>query len=67
MPEEIHRVLKIRAATAGKSLSDYVLAELRFIASRPTGEELLARLVGRAPIRSRLSSAEMIRQERDSR
>jgi len=67
MPDEIHRVLKIRAATAGKSLSDYILAELRHIASRPTAEELLARLAGRAPIRSRLSSAEMIRQERDSR
>jgi plasmid stability protein len=67
VPEEIHRVLKSRAASAGKSLSDYVLAELRGFAARPTTEDLLARLAARTPIRSRQSSAALIRQERDSR
>ena len=36
VPEALHRTLKARAAMAGMSLSDYLLAEIREIAERPT-------------------------------
>jgi antitoxin FitA len=50
VPESLHRRLKSRAALAGKSLSDYVLDELRRVAERPTLEELSARIASRAPV-----------------
>ena len=36
VPDALYRTLKARAAMAGKSLSDYLLAEIRGIAQRPT-------------------------------
>jgi plasmid stability protein len=39
VPEDIHRELKVRAARAGMSLSDFLNAELeRLAAHRPLGE-----------------------------
>jgi hypothetical protein len=64
VPEEIHRTLKIRAAQAGMSLSDYLLAEVRDIADRPTVEEVVARLRRRRPVVDTESSAEIIRRRR---
>jgi plasmid stability protein len=43
VPDELHRELKVRAARAGMTLSDYLLAELRALATRPTMQEWLAR------------------------
>jgi antitoxin FitA len=40
VPDALHRRLKARAAMAGMSLSDYLLAEIREIAERPTLAEL---------------------------
>ena len=42
VPEALHRRLKVRAAFAGKSLSDYLLREIAEAAERPTVEELRA-------------------------
>jgi plasmid stability protein len=42
VPEELHRDLKVRAARSGMTLSDYLLAELRALAVRPTMQEWLA-------------------------
>ena len=67
VPEELHRKLKARAAQAGKSLSDYLLEQIRREAERPTMEELIARLEALPPVKTRLSSAEVIRQERQKR
>ena len=67
VPDAIHRTLKSRAALAGMSLSDYLLAELRQIAERPTLEEMRERLRRRQPVNLPVSAAEMIRAERDSR
>ena len=50
VPEALHRRLKARAAVAGKSLSDYLLAELAEAAERPTVEKLRARLAARTPV-----------------
>ena len=41
VPDLLHRRLKSRAALAGMSLSDYLLAEIREVAERPTIEELI--------------------------
>lgn len=66
VPDEVHRALKVRAAGAGMSLSDYLLAEVREIAGRPTLEELVARLGRRRPVEDRESSADIIRRHRDA-
>jgi plasmid stability protein len=42
VPEDLHRDLKVRAARTGMTLSDYLLAELRALAVRPTMREWLA-------------------------
>lgn len=67
VPEELHRKLKARAAQAGKSLSAYLLEQIRREAERPTTEELITRLEALPPVKTRLSSAEVIRQERQKR
>jgi plasmid stability protein len=36
VPDDLHRKLKARAALEGLSLSDYLLAEIRRTAERPT-------------------------------
>lgn len=41
VPDDIHRVLKERASSAGMSLSEFVLRELRDIAESPTLDEIL--------------------------
>ena len=67
MPEALHRILKARAAMAGMSLSDYLLAEMREIAERPTLHEIRQRLKTRQPVRLSMRSDVMVRSERDSR
>ena len=67
VPEALHRTLKARAATAGMSLSDYLLAEIREIAERPTLTELRARLHKRKPIAAELDSARLVQEERARR
>jgi len=53
VPDSLHRALKARAAMAGMSLSDYLLAEIREIAEKPTLVELRERLHARKPVSSR--------------
>jgi len=67
VPDSLHRRLKARSAMAGMSLSDYLLAEIRRLAERPTIEEMLARLQTRPAVNLSESPAEAIRAERDSR
>ena len=67
VPDVLHRKLKARAALAGKSLSDYLLDEIRTAAERPTLDELRARLDRRSKISSSLSAAQAVREERDRR
>ena len=65
VPDELHRRLKARAALEGKSLSDYLLAEIREAAERPTVEQLRARLGRRAPVTPSMEPALAVRAERD--
>lgn len=67
VPNGLHRVLKSRAAVAGKSLSDYLIAELQRHAQNPTVEELRQRLRARTRVRPTVPPAQMIREERDRR
>ena len=48
VPDEIHRALRTRAASAGVSLSDYALGELERVAEHPPVADLLARARARA-------------------
>lgn len=51
VPAEVHSRLRQRAAEAGMSLSDYVLAELELVAIRGTNAEVLMRAASRdAPL-----------------
>lgn len=52
---------------AGMSLSDYLLAEIREIAERPTLAELRDRLHSRKPVSVPLDIGRMVREERDQR
>jgi plasmid stability protein len=67
VPDALHRGLKARAAMAGMSLSDYLLAEIREIAERPTLLELRERLHRRKPVRAEIDSARLLREEREAR
>src|ERR1700691_1534331 len=50
VPDALHRSLKARAAMGGMSLSDYLLAEIKEIAERPTLAEMRERLHKRKPV-----------------
>ena len=67
VPDALHRHLKARAASAGMSLSDYLLSELREIAERPTLAEFRQRLHTRKPVSAALDSAVLVREERAAR
>jgi len=67
VPDGVHRTLKAQAAVAGMSLSDFLLAEIRHLAERPTVAELRERLRHRSRIANPLSAAEAVRRERDAR
>lgn len=67
VPDALHRILKARAAKAGMSLSDYLLAEIKEIAERPTLSELRERLHKRKPVSVELDTARLVREEREAR
>jgi len=67
VPDALHRTLKARAAMAGMSLSDYLLAEIREIAERPTLDEMRERLRRYEPVVLPTPAARAVREERDSR
>jgi antitoxin FitA len=67
VPDALHRSLKARAAMAGMSLSDYLLAEIKEIAERPTLAELRERLRARKAVTLSIDSARLVREEREAR
>jgi len=67
VPEALHRKLKSRAALEGMSLSEYLIAEVRRSAERPSLSELRQRLADRTPVTPSVSPAEAVRAERDAR
>ena len=67
VPDTLHRTLKARAALEGMSLSDYLIAEIRRVAERPSPRELRERLATRTPVVPRTPPARAVRSERDAR
>jgi plasmid stability protein len=67
VPDALHRGLKARAAMAGMSLSDYLLAEIKEIAERPTLAELRTRLHNRKPVSVDIDTALLVGEEREAR
>ena len=65
LPDDVHRMLKARAAAAGLSLSEYLRRVLTRAASRPTPEELSARIDARRAISLRTPSEAHVRALRD--
>lgn len=47
VPDDVHRTLKMRAAAAGMSLSDYIKRDLKAAADKPTLAEIDARITAR--------------------
>jgi plasmid stability protein len=66
VPDALHRKLKARAARAGQSLSDYLLAEIERTAVLPTRQEMLARIHSRTRVTLKTPAAVVIREERES-
>jgi antitoxin FitA len=48
VPETVHRILRSRAAAAGRSLSDYLLEELVTLAEHPPVADVLLRAASRS-------------------
>jgi plasmid stability protein len=67
VPDALHRALKARAAMAGMSLSDYLLAEIKEAAERPTLAEMREVLHKRRPVGVELDTAHLVRDEREAR
>jgi plasmid stability protein len=66
VPDELHRTLKVRAAKAGMTLSDYLLSEIEQIAERPTLTEMMERLRRREPVELDEPPDATIRRLRDA-
>jgi plasmid stability protein len=69
VPPDVHRTLRRRAAEAGMSLQEYLLAELTERARQPTLEEIF-RDIEREATGVRVDMDEivrLIREDRDSR
>lgn len=66
VPEDVHRQLKVRAAVAGVSLSEFVRTELERSLAAPTTDELLALLADLEPVAAVEPPANTIRRLRDA-
>jgi plasmid stability protein len=67
VPDALHRRLKMRAASNGETLTDYVLEILTRADREPTIDEWLADLRNLPATKLAASPAEMIRKARASR
>ncbi len=66
VPEDVHAILRARAAAAGMSMSEYLRSELITLASRPTLEEVIARAQARHGGLTRAEIVRTIRELRDA-
>jgi antitoxin FitA len=65
VPDEVHQLLKMRAAAEGISLSDYIKRELDLITTKLSFDEIEARIEARGP--SQVKRESIIRILRESR
>lgn len=66
VPDDVHRTLKMRAAAAGLSLSDYLLREIERDAKQPTLEEVLDKIKAAGSVHPPEDSATAVRAIRDA-
>lgn len=67
VPDDVHQVLRSRAAAEGMSLQEYLLKKLTAEARRPTVNEVLLRAGQRSGGSMPLSTAaELLREDRDA-
>jgi hypothetical protein len=66
VPDDLHRKLKVRAAEQGMSLSDYLLAEVELLGSRPTPDEIKERLRRLPPLKLSEPPSVTLRRMRDA-
>lgn len=67
VPDDIHRTLRVRAAEAGMSLSDYVLHELVKVSERPPIADVLRRASARSGGLPAKTIVAAVRAARDGR
>jgi plasmid stability protein len=70
VPDEVATICKVRAAKAGQSLQEYMLAEVIQLAERSTVDELYAELEASRTNNNDLTAEDIvsiIHQERDAR
>ncbi|WP_354702144.1 hypothetical protein [Paraconexibacter sp. AEG42_29] len=65
VPDGVHAKLRVRAAAAGKSLSDYALGELERVAERPAASDVLRRARARSGSVPAEAIVEAVRAGRD--
>ena len=66
VPDDLHRTLKVRAAQAGMTLSDYLLSEIEQVAEKPTLSEMMERLARDEPVALDEPPEDTIRRMRDA-
>ena len=66
VPDQVHGILKARAARESMSLSDFIKRELKRTAEKPAMQEWLERTRQAKPIRGKRSAAQIVRELRDS-
>ncbi|HEX4965242.1 MAG TPA: hypothetical protein VF173_30815 [Thermoanaerobaculia bacterium] len=67
VPDDLHRKLKARAASAGMSISEYLLRDLERSLSKPTPGELLERLRSHGRVNLTEPVEEVVAAEREGR
>jgi plasmid stability protein len=67
VPDDVHRKIKSRAALAGMSVSEWLLAEIRRSLEKPDRSEVLARIARRPSVGARVDTAAAVRAERERR
>lgn len=66
MPEDVHRILKSRAAASGSSMSEYLRRVLARAAARPTPAELSSRIAARGAPGPHEPAETLVRAIRDA-
>ena len=67
VPDDVHREIKARAARAGMTLSDYLKREVERLVSRPSVDDVLARVGARTRPDLDESIVDAVREERSAR
>ena len=60
VPDDVHRTLKVRAASEGLSLSDYIKRDLEDLAKQATLEDVFVRARARAQGRPRITAERIV-------